>query len=259
MKAVILAGGLGTRISEESASKPKPMILIDDKPIIWHLMKLYSEYGINEFVICGGYKFNDIANYFLNYQKNLESFTVSLGSNELEIHQSHEENWKVTVVNTGLNTMTGGRLKRVLPFIKDEKAFCFTYGDGLSDINIKKLIDFHYEHGKMATMSAVYPPARFGAVKIDSNNSILSFTEKPLGDGGRINGGFFILSPKVVNYIKDDTTIWEKDPLENLATDFELKAYKHDGFWQPMDTLKDKRDLEDRIKTNNAPWMKWRN
>ncbi len=257
MKAVILAGGFGTRISEESVSKPKPMILIGDKPILWHLMKLYSVYGINEFVICGGYKFNDIANYFLNYQKNLDSFTVDIGNNELEIHQNHKENWKVTVVNTGLNTMTGGRLKRVLPFIKDEKAFCFTYGDGLSDINIKDLINFHYDHGKLATMSAVYPPARFGSIEIDTNNSILSFKEKPRGDGGRINGGFFVLSPKAIDYIIDDTTTWEKEPLENLASDSELKAFKHDGFWQPMDTLKDKRDLENLIKLKSAPWMKW--
>jgi len=259
MKAVILAGGFGTRISEESATKPKPMTLIGDKPILWHLMKLYSEYDINEFVICGGYKFSDIANYFLNYQKNLESFTVNIGNNELEIHQNHKEKWKVTVVNTGLNTMTGGRLKRVLPFIKDEKSFCFTYGDGLSDINIKDLINFHYSHGKLATMCAVYPPARFGSIEIDNNDSILSFKEKPMGDGGRINGGFFVLSPKVIDYIIDDTTTWEKEPLEKLAAESELKAFKHDGFWQPMDTLKDKRDLESMIKLKKAPWMKWEN
>ena len=256
MKAVILAGGFGTRISEESMTKPKPMILIGDKPILWHLMKIYSYYGINEFIICGGYKFNQISDYFLSYQRNLNSFTIDIAKNEIEIHQNHKEKWKVTVVNTGLNTMTGGRLKRVFQYIKNDNAFCFTYGDGLSDINLEKLVKFHHEHGKLATMSAVYPPARFGAIEIDSDDNILSFTEKPLGDGARINGGFFVLSPKVIDYIKNDTTIWEREPLENLALDEELKAFKHDGFWQPMDTLKDKRDLEKMIKNNNAPWMK---
>lgn len=257
MKVVILAGGFGTRISEESVSRPKPMILLDDKPILWHLMKYYAAHGFVEFVICGGYKFTEIAEYFLNYQRNLKSFTLDIGSNSLAIHEAHEESWRVTVVDTGLSTMTGGRLKRVLPYIQGDEAFCFTYGDGLSDINIDELINFHFNHGKLATMSAVYPPARFGALSIEDDNKITSFEEKPRGDGGRINGGFFVLSPKVVDFIDGDTTVWEKFPLEHLASNGELMAFKHSGFWQPMDTLKDKRDLQEMIKTKKAPWMIW--
>lgn len=257
MKVIILAGGFGTRISEESAIKPKPMVLLDNKPILWHLMKFYASHGLKEFIICGGYKFTEIAEYFLNYQKHLKSFTLDIQSNTLEVHENHSENWRVTVVDTGLNTMTGGRLKRVLPFVQSDEAFCFTYGDGLSDIDIASLIKSHKSSGKLATLSAVYPPARFGALDISPDNSIESFVEKPKGEGSRINGGFFVLSPRVADYLKDDSTVWEKYPLEQLAKDGELNAYKHDGFWQPMDTLKDKRDLQDRIKNNNAPWMIW--
>lgn len=256
MKAVILAGGLGTRLSEETINKPKPMVEIGGIPIIAHIMQLYSYFGINEFIVCGGYKVDIINEYFLNYNKFHKSIRINLSDNNLSIIERHKIDWDVTIVDTGLNTMTGGRLKRVKDYLKDDESFCMTYGDGLSDINITESIKFHRDHGGLATLAAVYPPARFGALDILQNSQVQSFKEKPKGDGARINGGFFVLSKKVIDYIEGDFTVWEKEPLETLSANKELYAYKHDGFWQPMDTLKDKRELEKLIKENNAPWMK---
>ena len=256
MKVVILAGGFGTRLSEETDIKPKPMVEIGSKPVLWHIMKTYSSFGFNEFIILLGYKGHVIKEFFSNYYLYQSDFTIDLSNNSIEVHQIQSEPWKVTLLETGLNTFTGGRIKRAKDYIGDDD-FLLTYGDGLSDINIKDLINFHYDHGKLATMSAVYPPARFGSIEIDTNNSILSFKEKPRGDGGRINGGFFVLSPKAIDYIIDDTTTWEKEPLENLASDSELKAFKHDGFWQPMDTVKEKIMLNDLWNNGNAPWKIW--
>jgi len=236
MKAVILAGGLGTRLSEETVHCPKPMVKVGPKPILWHIMKIYSSYGINDFVICAGYKEHMIREYFSN--------------------NSFDESWKVDIVDTGKDSMTGGRLARVYDYIKDEKDFCFTYGDGLADINIADSIEFHRNHGKLATITATYPPARFGALQIE-DNQVISFLEKPKGDGRMINGGFFVLSPKVVDRIFGDLCIWEKEPLESLVKDRELMAYKHHSFWHPMDTLRDKNFLKDLWESGDAPWKNW--
>lgn len=257
MKAVILAGGLGTRISEESGTRPKPMIEIGGKPILWHIMKLYSYYGINEFVICCGYKGYLIKEYFANYFLHMSDVTFDMQKNSMVVHQRFAEPWKVTLVDTGENTMTGGRLKRVAEYLKNDELFCFTYGDGLSDVNLNALIDFHKKQGVAATLTAVYPPGRFGALDIDRQNLVTSFREKPKGDGGRINGGYFVLSPSVLSLIKDDSTVWEQGPLETLANNQQIGAYEHTGFWQPMDTLRDKNYLQELWDSGLAPWKLW--
>ncbi len=256
MKAVILAGGLGTRISEETSTKPKPMVEVGGMPILWHIMKMYSFYGINDFVICCGYKGYIIKEYFANYFLHQSDVTFDMENNQMEVHHKRSEPWKVTLVNTGDETMTGGRLKRVYEYIKEEKTFCFTYGDGVADVNIKDLIAFHDAHGKDATLTATFPPGRFGALDI-SKNKVKSFKEKPKGDGARINGGFFVLSPKVVERIIGDSTVWEKEPLMTLAEDGQLMSYNHEGFWLPMDTLRDKNKLEELWQSGNAPWKLW--
>jgi len=257
MKAVILAGGMGTRISEETHLKPKPMIEIGGKPIIWHIMKSYSAHGVNDFIICCGYKGYVIKEYFANYFLHMSDVTFDMSQNKMEVHKRHAEPWRVTLVDTGENTMTGGRLKRVASYLQDDDAFCFTYGDGVSDVDVSKLIAFHHAHGKMATLTATYPPGRFGALDIQDDHRVLSFKEKPKGDGGMINGGFFVLSPQVIDLIKDDSTSWEAEPLEHLAKSAELCAYQHEGFWQPMDTLRDRTHLENLWQSNMAPWKKW--
>lgn len=257
MKAVILAGGLGTRLSEETVSKPKPMVEIGGKPILWHIMKTYSHYGINDFIICCGYKGYVIKEYFANYFKHQSDITFNMKENKMIVHEKRAEPWTVTLVDTGDNSMTGGRLKRVLPYIKDEESFCFTYGDGVADINIQELLLFHKSHGKDATLTATYPPGRFGALNI-VDNEVRKFEEKPKGDGALINGGYFVLSPKVIDRIKDDGSIWEQEPLRGLAEDNQLMAFKHEGFWQPMDTLRDKMYLEKLWKTKSAPWKLWK-
>lgn len=253
MKAVILAGGLGTRISEETHLRPKPMIEVGGKPILWHILKMYSAYDINEFIICCGYKGYQIKEYFANYFMHMSDITFDLVKNTMEVHTKKAEPWKVTLVDTGEHTMTGGRLRRVKEHIGDED-FCLTYGDGVSDVNIRGLIQFHLGNKKLATITAVRPPGRFGVLNID-RESVRSFTEKPEGDGNWINGGFFVLSPKVLDYIDGDDTIWEKAPLEKLAADNQLQAYKHGGFWQPMDTLRDKEYLEELWQSNSAFWL----
>ena len=257
MKAVILAGGLGTRISEETAARPKPMVEIGGKPILWHIMKIYSWHGINDFVVCCGYKGYVIKEYFANYFLHMSDVTFDIQHNRMEVHQQYAEPWKVTLIDTGEETMTGGRLKRVRQYVENDPAFCFTYGDGVSDVNITKLIEFHLQHGKQATLTAAYPPGRFGALDIRADNRVLSFKEKPKGDGGMINGGFFVLSPKVIDLIANDATTWEREPLEQLAKTGEILAYQHDGFWQPMDTLRDKNHLEELWQSGKAPWKVW--
>ena len=256
MKAVILAGGLGTRISEDTVNRPKPMIEIGGKPILWHIMKIYSAYGVNDFVICCGYKGYVIKEYFANYFLHTSDVTFDMRTNEMQVHQQYAEPWKVTLVDTGDSTMTGGRLRRVKDFVKDEEAFCFTYGDGVSDINITSLVEFHKRQGTLATLSATFPPGRFGALDLN-DNKVSSFKEKPKGDGGMINGGFFVLSPKVIDLIPDDECIWEREPLEKLAEGGQLSAFEHEGFWQPMDTLRDKTHLEELWQTGRAPWKVW--
>lgn len=256
MKAVILAGGLGTRLSEETVTRPKPMVEIGGKPILWHIMKMYSAHGINEFIICCGYKGYVIKEYFANYFLHMSDVTFDMTQNNMHVHNQRAEPWKITLVDTGDNSMTGGRLKRVYDYIKNDPAFCFTYGDGVSDIDIARTIDFHFTHGKLATLSATYPPGRFGALDIDGI-CVKSFKEKPKGDGAMINGGFFVLSPKVIDLIEDDHTIWEQQPLTQLADNGELMAYKHEGFWQPMDTLRDKTYLEELWASGTAPWKSW--
>ncbi|WP_420223965.1 glucose-1-phosphate cytidylyltransferase [Pigmentiphaga litoralis] len=256
MKAVILAGGLGTRISEETSVKPKPMVEVGGKPILWHIMKIYSHYGINDFVICCGYKGYVIKEYFANYFLHMSDVTFDMSTNQMEVHQRFAESWKVTLVDTGENSMTGGRLGRVKDYVKDEDAFCFTYGDGVADVDIGELVDFHKKSGTKATLTATYPPGRFGALDI-RGDKVKSFTEKPKGDGGLINGGFFVLSPKVLDLITGDDCVWEREPLEALAAQGELAAYAHDGFWQPMDTLRDKVYLEELWQSGKAPWKKW--
>ena len=257
MKAVILAGGLGTRLSEETGSKPKPMVEIGGKPILWHIMKIYSHYGINDFIICCGYKGYVIKEYFANYFLHQSDVTFNVSDNKMTVHEDRAEPWTITLVDTGDNSMTGGRLKRVLPYIKDEEAFCFTYGDGVADININSLIEFHKSHGKHATLTATFPPGRFGALIIE-DNQIQKFEEKPKGDGALINGGYFVLSPKVIERIEGDHTTWEQEPLKSLALDGELMSYKHEGFWQPMDTLRDKMKLNKLLEQNKAPWKVWK-
>ena len=256
MKAVILAGGLGTRLSEETSLKPKPMVEIGGKPILWHIMKSYSHYGINDFIICCGYKGYVIKEYFSNYFLHMSDVTFSLTDNTIEYHNKRAEPWKITLVDTGEDTMTGGRLKRVKDYVKHEESFCFTYGDGLCDIDIGGLVKFHKDSNKLSTISAVYPPGRFGALEI-SGNSVIRFNEKPKGDGALINGGYFVLSPKVIDLINDDQTVWEKYPMEELANSGEMSCFTHDGFWQSMDTLRDKHVLENLWESGNAPWKKW--
>jgi glucose-1-phosphate cytidylyltransferase len=257
MKAVILAGGFGTRISEETHLKPKPMIEIGGKPVLWHIMKIYSAYGIRHFVICLGYKGYLIKEYFANYRWHMSDMTLDLSNNNIEIHNNFSENWKVTLIDTGQDSMTGGRIRRIYDYIKSDASFCLTYGDGVANIDIAKLIAFHNSHGKLATLTAVQPPGRFGALHINDKNIVTEFREKPDGDGNFINGGFFVLSPKVIDYIESDQTLWEQEPLKKLAQDKQLGAYRHRGFWQPMDTLRDKTHLEDLWQLNQAPWKIW--
>lgn len=257
MKAVILAGGLGTRISEETQVKPKPMIEIGGRPILWHIMKLYSAHGVNEFIICCGYKGYMIKEYFANYFLHMSDVTFDMRNNTMQVHERYVEPWQVTLVDTGENTLTGGRLKRVTRYIAGEEVFCFTYGDGLADIDITAEIAFHRAHGRLATVAAVQPPGRYGALKRDGD-VVRGFLEKPPGDGGWINGGFFVLSPKVIDYIEGDHTSWEVGPLVTLAQQGELMAFEHRGFWQPMDTLRDKMRLEELWQTGRAPWKVWK-
>ncbi|MFT4629239.1 MAG: glucose-1-phosphate cytidylyltransferase [Cryomorphaceae bacterium] len=257
MKAVILAGGLGTRLSEETELKPKPMIEIGNMPILWHIMKIYSSHGVNDFIICCGYKGYVIKEYFANYFLHMSDVTFSMKDNSIDVHQNNAEPWTVTLIDTGESSMTGGRLKRVADYIKDDEAFCFTYGDGVSDVNITKLIEFHKSHRKLATLTATRPPGRYGALKIIEGGLVEGFQEKPEGDGSWINGGFFVLSPEVITLIKDDTTAWEGEPLENLAANNELVAFKHQGFWQPMDTLREKTQLNTLWDSGKAPWKNW--
>ncbi|MDB9307581.1 glucose-1-phosphate cytidylyltransferase [Aphanizomenon sp. CS-733/32] len=257
MKAVILAGGLGTRLSEETSIRPKPMVEVGGKPILWHIMKTYSAHGINDFIICCGYKGYIIKEYFANYFLHMSDVTFDMRFNQMNVHSGYAEPWRVTLVNTGDNTMTGGRLKQVREHIGNE-TFCFTYGDGVSNINITELIKFHREQKTLATLSAVQPAGRFGAISLGQEQTkITSFKEKPEGDGAWINGGYFVLEPQVIDFIADSSTVWEKEPLEKLADLEQLSAYKHDGFWQPMDTLRDKNYLEDLWKSGKAPWQVW--
>ena len=256
MKAVILAGGLGTRLSEETSVRPKPMVEIGGKPILWHIMKMYSHHGIHDFIICCGYKGYVIKEYFANYFLHMSDVTFDMKSNKMHVHEKRAEPWNVTLVDTGDESMTGGRLARVAPHVAAEEAFCFTYGDGVADVDIRATIDFHFSHGKEATLTATYPPGRFGALDIQGRR-VVSFKEKPKGDGAMINGGFFVLSPKVLRHIDGDHTIWEQDPLMKLAQEGQLMAYEHQGFWQPMDTLRDKHHLEELWASGKAPWKKW--
>ncbi|MEY4156515.1 MAG: hypothetical protein RJB64_1236 [Pseudomonadota bacterium] len=256
MKAVIFAGGLGTRISEETTIRPKPMVEIGGKPILWHILKMYSHHGINDFVICCGYKGYVIKEYFANYFLHMSDVTFDMSKNTMEVHQQSAEPWRVTLVDTGDNTMTGGRLKRVANYVKDEQTFCLTYGDGVSDVNITELIAFHKSQNVKATLTATIPPGRFGALDL-SGSKVNSFMEKPKGDGALINGGFFVLSPSVLDYIAGDQTIWEREPLERLAQEGNLAAFEHTGFWQPMDTLRDKTQLEEMWQSGQAPWKTW--
>jgi glucose-1-phosphate cytidylyltransferase len=257
MKAVILAGGLGTRLSEETVTKPKPMVEVGGKPILWHILKIYSYYGINDFIICCGYKGYVIKEYFANYFLHQSDITFDMKGNKMIVHEKRAEPWTVTLVDTGDDSMTGGRLKRVAPYLENEEAFCFTYGDGVADINIGDLLAFHKSHGKDATLTAAFPPGRFGALNIE-DNQVLQFEEKPKGDGALINAGFFVLSPKVIDRIDSDQSIWEQEPLKGLANDGQLMSFKHDGFWQPMDTLRDKQLLETLWDSNKAPWKLWK-
>ena len=256
MKAVILAGGMGTRISEESHLRPKPMIEIGGKPIIWHIMKIYSAHGINDFVVCLGYRGYMIKEYFANYFLHMSDVTIDIGKNKLEVHNNSAEPWQVTLVDTGESTMTGGRLRRVKAYLGEED-FCFTYGDGVTDLNIRDVLAFHKRHGRLATVTAVEPQARYGALDLDGQQ-VLSFVEKPAGGAGWINGGFFVLSAKIIDYIDGDATSWEREPMERLAKERQLQAYLHSGFWLPMDTLRDKNHLEDLWSSGNAPWKVWK-
>ena len=256
MKAVLLAGGLGTRISEETHLKPKPMVEVGGRPLLWHIMKMYSAHGITDFIICCGYKGYVIKEYFANYFLHMSDVTFDMSTNQMHVHNQKAEPWKVTLVDTGEDTLTGGRLKRVADYVKGEEAFCFTYGDGLSDINIRELISYHLECGKLSTVTAVQPPGRYGALE-KTANLVTGFTEKPRGDGGLINGGFFVLSPKCLDFIEGDQTSWEGDPIAKLAKMGQMVAFEHSGFWQPMDTLRDKNLLEDLWATGRAPWKIW--
>ena len=255
MKAVILAGGLGTRISEETQSKPKPLIEIGGMPILWHIMKTYHSYGINDFVICCGYKGYMIKEYFANYFLHMSDVTFDMKNNEMNINRKSAESWNVTLVDTGINTMTGGRLRKVQQYV-DNETFCFTYGDGLANISITDLIEFHKKNDTLATVTAVQPPARFGALELNENK-VVSFKEKPPGDGNWINGGYFILEPGVFDYVEGDSTVWEQEPVENLSQKNQLSAYRHSGFWQPIDTLRDKNKLEELWSAGNPPWKVW--
>ena len=256
MKAVILAGGLGTRISEETHLRPKPMVEIGGMPLLWHIMKIYSSHGVNDFIICCGYKGYVIKEYFANYFLHMSDVTLDIAQNKMEVHQRKAEPWKVTLIDTGNDTLTGGRIKRVAKYIQDEEAFCFTYGDGVSNVDISALIAFHHQHEKLATVTAVQPPGRYGALAREGNQ-VTGFTEKPRGDGGLINGGFFVLSPKCISLIKDDSTVWEAEPLNSLATSGQLMSFEHNGFWQPVDTLRDKTHLDELWRDGNAPWKSW--
>lgn len=256
MKAVILAGGLGTRLSEETATRPKPMVEIGGRPILWHIMKMYSHYQVNDFIICCGYKGYVIKEYFANYFLHMSDITFDMSENEMIVHQRRAEPWRITLVDTGDHSMTGGRLGRVREHVEDEDAFFFTYGDGLADVDIAATLEFHKGHGRAATLVAAFPPGRFGALDMDGD-VVRSFTEKPKGDGSMINAGFFVLSPRVLSHVKDDSTIWEQEPLAALAQEDELRAFHHHGFWQPMDTLRDKMMLESLWDTNKAPWRVW--
>ena len=256
MKVVILAGGLGTRISEETHLKPKPMIEIGGRPILWHIMKIYSEHGVHDFIICCGYKGYLIKEYFANYFLHMSDVTFDMKNNRVEVHHQKVEPWRVTLIDTGDNTLTGGRLKRVASYIQDEEAFCFTYGDGLADVNISEQVSFHMAHGQLASVTCVQPPGRYGAMDLEGNQ-VNGFMEKPKGDGGWINGGFFVLSPKVLDYIEGDGTGWEGAPLARLAKEGRLMAFHHNGFWQPMDTLRDKNHLEELWAEGKAPWKVW--
>lgn len=256
MKAVILAGGLGTRISEETHLKPKPMIEIGGMPILWHIMKLYSAHGINDFIVCCGYKGYVIKEYFANYFLHMSDVTFDMVNNEMQVHQKKAEPWRVTLVDTGEDTLTGGRLKRVQEYVKDEEAFCFTYGDGVADVDITSQVAFHKSHNKFATVTAVQPPGRYGALST-VQNQVMDFIEKPKGDGGWINGGFFVLSPQCLKYIDGDRSSWEGEPLVRLAKDGQLMAFEHAGFWQPMDTLREKNMLEELWQSGKAPWKVW--
>lgn len=256
MKVLILAGGQGSRLSEETTLKPKPMVEIGGKPILWHIMKIYSWYGFNEFIILCGYKGYLIKEYFAHYFLHMADMTIDMATNDITHHNNNAEPWKVTMIDTGLDTMTGGRIKRVQEYVGNEP-FMLTYGDGLADIDINKLLEFHDSHGKLITMTSVLPEGRFGALSIDNSNMVNSFKEKPMGDGSWINGGFFVCKPDVFNYISDDRTIFEREPLENLAHDGQLFTYKHHGFWKPMDTQRDKNQIEELIENKKAPWIKW--
>jgi glucose-1-phosphate cytidylyltransferase len=257
MKAVILAGGLGTRLSEETSTRPKPMVEIGGRPILWHIMKIYSAHGINDFIICCGYKGYLIKEYFANYFLHMSDVTFDIKNNKMNVHNKRADSWKVTLIDTGDNSMTGGRLLRVSEYIKNDEAFCFTYGDGVADVDISKLIKFHKSHGKEATMTTSFPPGRFGAISI-KDKKVISFKEKPKGDGALVNAGFFVLSPNVLKRIKNDQTIWEQEPLMNLANEGELMSFQHSGFWQPMDTLYDKTTLQRLWDNKKAPWKIWK-
>lgn len=256
MKAVLLAGGFGTRIAEETDAKPKPMIEIGGMPIIWHIMKIYSHHGINEFIICLGYKGYIIKEYFQNYFLHMSNVTFDMKTNKMEVHDASAEPWRVTLVDTGEKTMIGGRIKRILPFLGDDKEFLLTYGDGVGDVDIRAAIDLHRREGRLATVTATQPPGRFGSLKYQGHR-VTGFQEKPMGDGGWINGGYFVLSPEVGRYIEGDATVWEQEPMQRLAADGQLSVYFHPGFWQPMDTLRDKRHLEDLWAAGKAPWKLW--
>jgi len=256
MKAVILAGGLGTRLSEETATRPKPMVEIGGRPILWHIMKIYSSHGIHDFILCLGYKGYVIKEYFANYFLHMSDVTFDMRDNSMKVHQASAEPWRVTLVDTGDETQIGGRIKRILPYVEKDEAFCLTYGDGVGDVDITSLIAFHKQEGALATVTAAQPPGRFGALRTDGTR-VLGFQEKPVGDGGWINAGYFVLSPKVGRYIENDATVWEREPLEQLAAEDQLRVHFHHGFWQPMDTLRDKRQLEEMWASGRAPWKIW--
>ena len=256
MKAIILAGGLGTRLAEETSARPKPMVEIGGKPILWHIMKMYSNFGINEFIICLGYRGYMVKEYFTNYGMHMSDITVDLRTNSIEVHRNDSEDWKISLIDTGALTMTGGRLRRAMPFIGNDESFCLTYGDGVSDVDIGGAIAFHREHGKRATVTAVRPASRYGQLDLNGD-AVRAFAEKPVEEGGWINGGFFVLSRDVADYLGDDNCVWERDPLERLAGEGELRSYFHDGFWQPMDTLRDRQMLEAMWERGEAPWKTW--
>lgn len=256
MKCVILAGGLGTRLAEETVRIPKPMVEIGGRPILWHIMKIYAAHGITDFIVCLGYKGYVIKEYFANYVLHMSDVSVDLTTGEIELSHCASEPWRVTMIDTGANSMTGGRLRRVMPHLRNEEAFCLTYGDGVGDVNVSALVDFHKSHGKRATVTAVPPPRRFGQL-VTQQDRVVDFSEKPLGDGGLINGGFFVLSPEVEAYLENDKTIWEQGPLQRLAADDHLRAYAHPGFWQPMDTIREREELEELWASGKAPWKVW--